>query len=276
MLAEPITRLVYQRGEFDAHSTHVVSTALFWFSFSLPFSGVNLLLTRTFFSLQRPWLVTRLSGNVLVNNVASRSRCCRSGSRGIVVGTAIVDLAMAVVQASVLRRELRGQLEAGRTLRAVGRMLAAAAVLGVVAYGGLGGARRHLGRSLPAQVCSVGLGVASGLAVYAGIVLALRVPEAERIARLVRERLAESEELPSSLSRTSQGDVLARLGGCGSWVITASATATRSGSASRRSCSSSIRATGARWGGGEEVPSSACRTAPRRRQRRSCTHARSS
>jgi putative peptidoglycan lipid II flippase len=52
VLAEPLTRLVYQRGEFGASSTDEVSEALFWFSFSLPFSGANLLLTRTFFSLR--------------------------------------------------------------------------------------------------------------------------------------------------------------------------------------------------------------------------------
>ena len=40
-------------------STDLVSSALFWFSFSLPFSGVNLLLTRTFFSLQKPWITDR-------------------------------------------------------------------------------------------------------------------------------------------------------------------------------------------------------------------------
>ena len=62
MLAEPITRLVYQRGAFGAGSTDEVSEALFWFSFSLPFSGANLLLTRTFFSLQRPWFPTALAG----------------------------------------------------------------------------------------------------------------------------------------------------------------------------------------------------------------------
>ena len=40
VLAEPITRLIYQRGEFGAASTdELVATALFWFSFSLPFSG---------------------------------------------------------------------------------------------------------------------------------------------------------------------------------------------------------------------------------------------
>ena len=35
----PIVRLVYQRGEFDAESTELTAEALFWFAFSLPFSG---------------------------------------------------------------------------------------------------------------------------------------------------------------------------------------------------------------------------------------------
>ena len=39
VLATPITRLVFQRGAFNAHSTHLVSIALFWFSLSLPFGG---------------------------------------------------------------------------------------------------------------------------------------------------------------------------------------------------------------------------------------------
>ncbi len=44
VLATPIVRLLFQRGEFDAQSTHLVSIALFWFAFSLPFGGLNLLL----------------------------------------------------------------------------------------------------------------------------------------------------------------------------------------------------------------------------------------
>ena len=67
VLSEPITRLVFQRGAFDASDTALVATALFWFSFSLPFSGVNLLLTRTFFSLQRPWVPTALAFGNMVN-----------------------------------------------------------------------------------------------------------------------------------------------------------------------------------------------------------------
>src|SRR4029453_164061 len=62
VLSVPMTRLVYQRGEFDAEQTHLVAQALFWFSFSLPFNGLFLLLTRTFFSLQRPWVPTVIAG----------------------------------------------------------------------------------------------------------------------------------------------------------------------------------------------------------------------
>src|SRR5205823_8021300 len=61
VLATPITRLVYQRGAFNAHSTHLVSMAVFWFAFSLPFAGVNLLLSRAFSALKRPWIPTRLA-----------------------------------------------------------------------------------------------------------------------------------------------------------------------------------------------------------------------
>ena len=62
VLSVPMTRLIYQRGEFDAAQTHLVAQALFWFAFSLPFNGLYLLLTRTFFSLQRPWVPTAVAG----------------------------------------------------------------------------------------------------------------------------------------------------------------------------------------------------------------------
>jgi putative peptidoglycan lipid II flippase len=64
-------------------STELVATALFWFSFSLPSSGVNLLLTRTFFSLQRPWITTVIAAVNLTVNVRCPSRSTRrSGSPG--------------------------------------------------------------------------------------------------------------------------------------------------------------------------------------------------
>ena len=190
VLAEPITRLVYERGEFGPDSTEIVAEALFWFSFSLPFAGVNLLLTRTFFSLQRPWLPTALGGASLVVNIVVALALYRPyGVAGIVIGTAVASAAMTFGQLRALRRELGGRLEVAATVAAVARMLVASLALAAIAYLLWRGLDDVLGRSLPAQIVSVGGGLTAGLAAYAAVVVALRVPEAQEIQRALTGRL---------------------------------------------------------------------------------------
>ena len=190
VLAEPITRLVYQRGEFGPASTELVSTALFWFSFSLPFSGVNLLLTRTFFSLQRPWLPTVLAAaNLAVTAAVSLALYEPLGIAGPVIGTAVGTAVMTVFQGTALRRELHGSLQGRRTAAAVAKMLVAAAALGVVAYFTWSFLDDQLGRGLAAQVVSVSGGILAGAVVYGGMALLLSVPEADQIVRLLRARV---------------------------------------------------------------------------------------
>jgi putative peptidoglycan lipid II flippase len=193
VLATPITRLVYERGAFDAESTELVSTALFWFSFSLPLSGINLLLTRSFFSLQKPWQPTAMAGlSLAVNAVVSIALYSPFGIGGIVIGTVAGNVAMALGQARTLRPLLHGSLEGRRTLIAASQMTAAAALLGAVAYGVWWGLDELLGRALLAQVVSVGGALAAGTAVYAAAVLALRIEEARQIQALVVGRLRRS------------------------------------------------------------------------------------
>jgi putative peptidoglycan lipid II flippase len=191
-LAEPITRLVYQRGEFDAQSTDQVAEALFWFSFSLPFSGFNLLLTRTFFSLQKPWTPTGLAGVTLVINVAVSGALYEPlGIGGVVLGTVVSTAAMTVGQAYYLRRRIGG-LQLMTTARTTTKIVGASAVLGAVAYGTWYVLDDALGESLLAQVISVGTALTLGSAVYAAIVLALRIPEANQIRDLLTRRLRRS------------------------------------------------------------------------------------
>ncbi len=188
VLATPITRLVYQRGEFDAESTKQVSEALFWFSFSLPFSGFNLLLTRTFFSLQRPWTPTGLAGvTLLINAVVSTALYGPFGIAGVVLGTVVSTMAMTVGQAAFLRHQTGG-LELPRTIDTTAKVIIASAILGAVAYGTWYALDQALGRSLLAQLISVGGAITLGSVVYAAAVLAMRVPEARQIVDLFARR----------------------------------------------------------------------------------------
>jgi putative peptidoglycan lipid II flippase len=188
VLAEPIVRLLYQRGEFGPEATDLVTTALVWWSISLPFQGVSLLFSRTFFGLQQPWATTALAVvNMVVNAAVAFALYKPFGIAGIVLGTVAGTLVMTVAQGWILRGELGG-IEGRKLIGAVLRMLAAAAVLGGVAYGIWYGLDELLGRSLIAQIVSVGVGVAAGALAYAVTVWALRVPEADQVLRLVRSR----------------------------------------------------------------------------------------
>jgi putative peptidoglycan lipid II flippase len=188
VLAEPVTRLVYERGVFDAEATELTSTAMFWWSLSLPFQGVSLLFSRTFFSLQRPWATTALAGvNLAVNFGLALALYERFEIAGIVVATVAGTVVMCVAQGWILRGALGG-LEGARLLAAGMRMLAAAALLGVVAYGVWYGLDEALGRSFAAQLLSVGAALVAGLAVYAAAVWTLRVPEARQLRALLVSR----------------------------------------------------------------------------------------
>ena len=186
VLSVPMTRLVYQRGEFDAHQTHLVAQALFWFAFSLPFNGLYLLLTRTFFSLQRPWVPTAVAAsNLVVDVIFSFALYSPFGVGGVVAATVIATVSSVIAQTVILRRQLHG-LDLGRLFETTARVVFAAALLAGVSYLVWHGLDQELGRSTIAQIVSLGVALAAGFATYFVAVLALRVPEANQIVRLVR------------------------------------------------------------------------------------------
>jgi putative peptidoglycan lipid II flippase len=187
-LSDPIIRLVYQRGEFDPHETQMVATALFWFAFSLPTNGVYLLQTRTFFSLQRPWQATSLAViDLVVSAVAAALLYKPFGVGGIVAGTGIGTSAAVFAQAYILRREFHG-LELGRLLSTTIRISIASLALAAVSWLVWDGLDNALGRSLPAQIVSLGMGLTLGSITYLGVAWMLRIAELEQILRLLRRR----------------------------------------------------------------------------------------
>lgn len=187
VLSEPMIRLVYQRGEFTPDQTVLVSTALFWFAFSLPTNGLFLLLTRTFFSLQRPWVPTAIAaGNLAITALAALG-LYRFGVGGIVAATAIATAASVLAQCAILRR-LLGGLELRRLATAAIRIVLAAAALAAVSLGVWDVLDGALGRGLGGQLASLGSALAAGGLVYLGAARLLRLAELEQMTRLLRRR----------------------------------------------------------------------------------------
>jgi putative peptidoglycan lipid II flippase len=193
VLPTPIVRLLFERGEFNAQSTHLVSIALFWFAFSLPFGGINLLLTRTFFAVQRPWIPTRLAAtNIVVDIVVSVALYRPLGIAGLIMGTIAANVVMSALQLQRLRAGLNGRLEGRQTVMVTARIVVASALLGAVSWIVWKLLDDLLGGSLPAQIVSVGGAGAAGVVVYVRTVLAMRIPEAHQVGNMIRARLGRA------------------------------------------------------------------------------------
>ena len=90
-----------------------------------------------------------------------------------------------IAQIVVLRGQLGG-IQFGRLLDGAIRISAASALLAAASYGVWRALDGVVGESTIGQIVSLGGGLAAGGALYLGAVLALRVPEARQLLRVVR------------------------------------------------------------------------------------------
>jgi putative peptidoglycan lipid II flippase len=187
VLAEPIVRIVYERGDFTPDQTHVVAACLAAFSLGLTFNGAMLMLNRGFFSLQTAWIPTWVAiGNLGLNALLDLA-FYRLGIWGIPLATSIVNIAGTVALLYFLRRRLGG-IELGRTWQTVFRVAIASAALAAVCYPVWWALDDLLGRRFIAQCVSLGLALAAGGVVYLGVCRLLRVDELRALLSLRRNR----------------------------------------------------------------------------------------
>ena len=186
VLATPVIRLVYQHGAFNAYSTHLASTALIWFALSLPFGGLNLLLTRTFFALQRPWIPTGLAAlNMTIDIIVSLGFYKPFGISGLILGTLAGNVVMTVLQLRRLRSGFNNRLDGAQTLKITARVLAATALMAFVSWLTWRLLYDLLGGSVPAQVLEIGGAAAAGGWLYMKTVLRMKIPEAFQVHEML-------------------------------------------------------------------------------------------
>jgi putative peptidoglycan lipid II flippase len=193
VLATPIVRLLFQRAHFGASSTSEVSEALFWFAFSLPFGGLNLLLTRAFFAVQRPWIPTKLAAlNMIVDIIVSVALYKPFGIAGLVIGTLVANIVMTALQLHRLRVGFNGRLEGAQTTMITARIALACVLLACISYVVWFLLDALLGASLPAEIVSVGAAGLAGVWAYSRAVLAMSIPEARQVQGLIMGRLGRA------------------------------------------------------------------------------------
>jgi putative peptidoglycan lipid II flippase len=183
VLAEPIVRLLYERGAFDPDETRVVADALAAFSIGLAFNGMMLMLNRGFFSLQAPWVPTLVALGVVVLNTALYFAFYRVGAWGVPFSISLANVAGVALLVVALRRRV-GSLDVSATVGSFARVAAASAILAGVSFVVWWGLDRALDRSFGGQLLALGAALALGGGAYLASCRALGVREVATLLSL--------------------------------------------------------------------------------------------
>jgi putative peptidoglycan lipid II flippase len=183
VLAEPLTRLIYQRGAFTAPQTTAVASCLAALCLGLTFNGTMLMLNRSFFSLQDNWVPTAVAlGNLFLNAMLDIA-FAPLGIWGIPLATSFVNIAGTAALLVVMRRRL-DRIEFGSIASSFVRVVVAAAAAGAVAFGVWKPLDSVLGESLGGQLLALLPAIIASVVVYLGLARALHVREMHALLSL--------------------------------------------------------------------------------------------
>ena len=193
VLAEPIVRLVYQRGEFTSEDTVIVAQCLQAFSIGLVFNGWLLILNRSFYAVQTNWVPTGIALGAVALNAAFDTVFYRLGIWGIPLATSTVNVVAATVLLVMMRRRV-GLEHVRRTLGVVARVAVAGALAAGLAFAAWYGLDRLLGDGLLAQVLALGAAFAVGGLAYVALGRAFGLRELETLLLFRARRDEPSDE----------------------------------------------------------------------------------
>lgn len=105
LLALPVVRTIYMRGEFNAHDAEVTAAVLKFFAIGIPFMAANEVLTKLFFAMQKvkaPMIVSLVS---IAANVSLVSLLVGTvGFDGIAIASSVTVAICALVNFAVLSK----------------------------------------------------------------------------------------------------------------------------------------------------------------------------
>ena len=189
VLALPTVRLIYEHGsQVDAAQIKSVATALTFFSVGMAFVSVNTLLNRAFYSIRKSWIPLMVGVvNLALNALLDWAFYKPLGVGGITLSTSLVSI-FNFLGLLILLTPRVGGVDTRRIAWSAARSLVALVPLAAVGYAVWWGLDSVLGRSLGAQILSVGFGYVAGGVAYCLAAWAMRSPEIHDFVGIVRRR----------------------------------------------------------------------------------------
>jgi putative peptidoglycan lipid II flippase len=185
-LSRPIVRLLLEHGVFGASSTGLFAETFLLMAIGLAAYAVFQQLMRASYARQdtkTPWIVNSVA--VAFNIAIAFPLFAALDVPGLALAHAISYIFAALLGGVVLRRQLGG-LDGARIAQSTTRIIVAATASGFGAWMVARALAGAVGGSLGGQLLQVGLAVATGIAIYAGLAAAMHLDEFRPLVRMVR------------------------------------------------------------------------------------------
>lgn len=189
-LADPLVRLLFQRGEFTSGATAAVAAALRGYTLGLGAVAAYYIITRAFYALQDMATPVKVGGGMILFNAVLAFLLMRPlGATGIALATSIVNVTNAALLLWLLRRRL-GTFEGRRTFATGARASAAAVLAGLAAAGVSVYAAGWVGPDALSTALLLLVAAGLGMAIYLLASWGLRVEEIRAARDLLLHRAA--------------------------------------------------------------------------------------
>lgn len=184
LFAEPIVKLLFGRGAFDANAITLTTSALVFYSIGMIGFGLRDILSRAFYS-QQDTKTPMINGsiaviiNIILNIILSRY----IGIGGLALATSISAIFSTVLLFVNLRKKI-GALGLKKTAITFAKLTFASIVMGLIAW--------FIYKMLlikTIEEIALIVAIIIGAAAYFGIILTLKIDEVDNMIKLIKTRL---------------------------------------------------------------------------------------
>lgn len=189
VLATPIVKLLFQRGEFDARATSMTAIALIMYSIGMLACGLREILDKIFFALQdtkTPMIngVIAIVTNIVLNIILVKYLQLA----GLALATSISSIVCTFLLFGSFKKKM-GYFGQDRIIKTMIKSVISAAVMGVVTYFAYNMVSNLLGVGSIKEVISLVVSVGIGAITYGILVILLKVDEVNIITSMIKKKL---------------------------------------------------------------------------------------
>ncbi len=189
VLATPIVKLLFQRGEFDARATSMTAVALIMYSIGMVAFGLRDILGKVFYALQdtkTPMInaAIAMAMNIVLNVVLVKYLQLA----GLALATSISAIVCIFLLFGSLKKKI-GYFGQDKIMKTTIKSILSAVVMGVTTYFAYNMMSNLLGVGFMKEAISLVASVGVGAITYAILVVLLKVEEINIITSMMKKKL---------------------------------------------------------------------------------------